>query len=115
MNKKNSSIPTTVRTLVPFEVSNVYSVYSGRPGCACGCRGKYSYSKQHQDFASKDRGYAVTDDEVSDKNVKRITEYFNQHLSEVETCGEDCFSLEVSDTRMYTLYTVQPHKLVVYK
>lgn len=34
----------------------VRSVYSGRNGCACGCRGNHRYHPEHVAEASKDRG-----------------------------------------------------------
>jgi hypothetical protein len=29
-----------------FTLANVERVYSGKPGCMCGCRGKYSISQR---------------------------------------------------------------------
>jgi hypothetical protein len=29
-----------------FTLANVKTVYSGRPGCMCGCRGKYTTPEQ---------------------------------------------------------------------
>lgn len=55
-----------------IDVSEVAFVYSGKDGCACGCRGKYSYASQHQEWASNNRGYKVNDDEVNDKTVKQV-------------------------------------------
>lgn len=52
--------------------ADVLSVYSGRPGCCCGCRGKHSYASATRDEASAERGYAVADDEVSDRSVATI-------------------------------------------
>jgi hypothetical protein len=45
------------------------SAYSGRPGCACGCRGTYAHTAVHRDWTAQHRGYAVSDDEVSDRGV----------------------------------------------
>lgn len=38
--------------------ADVRAVYSGRPGCMCGCKGKYSVNPIHRAEADKDRGYA---------------------------------------------------------
>lgn len=59
------------------DVTKVRAVYSGRPGCACGCRGKYSFASQYRDEAQEARGYEVTDDEVSDRSVKIIVGKIN--------------------------------------
>lgn len=55
-----------------INLENVVSVYSGRRGCCCGCRGKHTYAKAHQAYGSQHRGYAVGDDEVNDRTVKLI-------------------------------------------
>jgi hypothetical protein len=35
-----------------MDISNIAKVYSGRVGCMCGCRGKYSYNEgvAHEDW-----------------------------------------------------------------
>jgi hypothetical protein len=56
-----------------IDLSKVASVYSGINGrCCCGCSGKYSYAAAHRDFSTKDRGYEVRDEEISDRSVKLI-------------------------------------------
>jgi hypothetical protein len=57
---------------------NVVSVYSGRPGCMCGCRGKHSYSKKHRKYSSKERGYNITVEEISDVTVTRMINKFEK-------------------------------------
>ena len=48
----------------------VTKVYSGKMGCMCGCRGKYSYTAEG---AIKDNpGYDVSDS-VNERSVKIIT------------------------------------------
>ena len=59
--------------LASVTVDQVMSVYSGKAGrCYCGCSGKHSYASKHVAIASKDRGYAVDADEVSDRQVKKV-------------------------------------------
>jgi hypothetical protein len=38
-----------------MDISKVAKVYSGRVGCMCGCRGKYSYNEgvAHEDWQGK--------------------------------------------------------------
>lgn len=38
-----------------MDISNIEKVYSGRIGCMCGCRGKYSYNEgsAHEDWQGK--------------------------------------------------------------
>lgn len=55
-------------------MQEVFKAYSGKLNrCCCGCSGKYSYTKAGQEYGSTDRGYPVSDDEVSDRSVKIIT------------------------------------------
>jgi hypothetical protein len=61
-----------------WNLKDVVSVYSGKAGkCMCGCSGKHTYASAHREWASKNRGYAIDDDEVSDRTVKII---FNKLL-----------------------------------
>jgi hypothetical protein len=61
-----------------IDIKNVMSSYSGKDGCMCGCKGKYSYSTLNRDIASKDRGYVVSDSDISDIAVKRMVNKFNK-------------------------------------
>lgn len=52
----------------------IASVYSGINGkCCCGCAGKHRYASEHVEWASKNRGYEVRPEEVSDRSVKLIS------------------------------------------
>lgn len=68
-------------TLKSIKVAAVASVYSGKPGCMCGCLGKHTYASAHRDAASKRRGYKVDDDEVSDRTVKLIVGKINAAIA----------------------------------
>lgn len=64
---------TTLTATVTVSLDSVKSVYSGKAGkCACGCAGKHSYASAWRETAGKSRGYAVQDDEVSDRSVAAI-------------------------------------------
>lgn len=63
MNATTSTFPN------PNQVSSVYNGKSGK--CCCGCSGKHRYASLHREWASKHRGYPVTDDEVSNRVVKQ--------------------------------------------
>jgi DEAD/DEAH box helicase domain-containing protein len=61
------------RKVEDLKVEDVISVYSGKDGaCCCGCSGTHSYNSAYKDLASKRRGYEVKDNEVKDREVKRI-------------------------------------------
>jgi hypothetical protein len=56
-----------------LDTKNVTRVYNGKLGaCMCGCSGKYSTASAYRDVVSKERGYPVSDEEVSDRSVKII-------------------------------------------
>jgi hypothetical protein len=62
---------TTIRT--DLTTDDIISVYSGRNGaCCCGCSGTHWYNSKYKALGSKSRGYAVKDEEVNDRQVKRI-------------------------------------------
>lgn len=54
-----------------IKLNKIQSVYSGRHGCCCGCRGKHTIASKYRTQAQKVRGYKVDDDEVNDNVVKR--------------------------------------------
>ena len=49
-----------------MELGKVMKVYSGKPGCMCGCNGHYRVASAH----AKAAGYDA--DDVSDRSVKII-------------------------------------------
>lgn len=71
--------------LAKTEAGDVASYYTGRPGCACGCRGTYRYSEAHREMSGESRGYAVTDDEVvMSSAVKRLLTMLRKRLEDEE-------------------------------
>lgn len=89
-----------------FDISKVTNVYSGRRGCRCGCRGKYSYALAHKDERPS---YYKCDDGISDRSVKVIT----QRVEEVLRDGRDVafvivepdfIDVNMTHDRVYTLY-----------
>lgn len=57
-----------------LDASKVIKVYSGRQGCMCGCRGKYSYASAHADQRPD---YVRGDEGISDRSVKLIVGKLN--------------------------------------
>ncbi len=84
--------------LKDLTIDKVMSVYSGLPGCACGCRGKHRYASAHVKIAGKHRGYAVQSDEVSDRSVAIIFNRVKKHADQLEypNC-EDFFSVTLGN------------------
>lgn len=90
-------------TTSKIELNEISSVYSGRNGaCCCGCAGKHTYASQHREWAGKNRGYEVTDDEVFDRTVKMIVSKINANIDSAEDVG-DHVALVVGK-RLYVAY-----------
>lgn len=91
-----------------FNLDRVSSVYSGRKGCACGCRGKYSYAAAHK---AERPSYLDGDDGVSDRTVKTLVAKVERLLAEgtevegvmLDTDGE-WFAVDLYHDRTYTVY-----------
>ena len=61
---------------------NVYKVYSGKRGCMCGCKGKYSYTAKGA--VDNSPGYDVTDS-INERSVKIIsTKVLKNPLAKIE-------------------------------
>ena len=81
--------------------ADVSFVYSGRPGCACGCRGKYWFSSAFKKVA--EQRFRT----VSDTMVRHVIRVFqNADAKDIQDYG-DFFALDVSEKRTYTLYLKQ--------
>jgi len=96
-----------MKATTTIKKDEILSVYSGRPGCCCGCRGKHSYptSPIARNVASKKRGYPIDDDECNDGNITRIVNLLNRNLGDVED-GGSYFSLE-TPSRLYIAYRLE--------
>ena len=75
-----------------FTLANVQKVYSGKPGCMCGCRGKYSYAQGCEE------GY---DDQVNERSVKIL---FNKVMNNPAHKIEDNCAFVETDTRNLVVY-----------
>lgn len=90
-------------TTTKIDAEKVISVYSGRPGCACGCRGKHTYATRVAEEMSKRRGYPVN---TSDNTVYLIVGKMNALLAEgLGRTDEDGHFVSVeTETRLYIAY-----------
>ena len=61
-------------TATQLQVSNVISVYSGRPGCCCGCKGTHYYPESMRDTAEARGG------KVNDAMVKKVVKIVNEAM-----------------------------------
>lgn len=85
-----------------LDPTTAISVYSGRPGCACGCRGKHTYASAVAEEMSKKRGYPV---KVSDNTVHLIVGKMNDLIAQgakLDTNGD--YAAVQTETRLYIAY-----------
>lgn len=88
-----------------FDVSKVTSVYSGRKGCACGCRGKYTYASKYRD----ERPSYVTGDEwINDQTIRMMTKKIENLIRTGAVMKvfnyDDFFAVDLFHDRTYTIY-----------
>lgn len=77
---RNEKKPATQQ----LDINDVLSVYSGRHGCCCGCKGKHTYREATQRLGRERRGYPVDDDEVNDSVVRRHLNTINAAIARGE-------------------------------
>lgn len=66
MNTEKNLTPEQALNLLKLvKPEQVMWTYTGKPGCACGCNGKYRYQEQYRAAATENRGYPVTVDELT--------------------------------------------------
>lgn len=81
-----------------FTVNDVYKVYSGKVGCMCGCRGKYSYTADGAE--NHGPGYDVSD-MVNERSVKIIA---GKVMRNPNVQFEDGFVFVEQDGRIQVAY-----------
>lgn len=91
------------------DLEKVTSYYTGRSGCACGCRGTYRYLEHHVESEGKRRGYEVTSDEVTTMRsvrslMTRLRNRLETHYLDYMAVWDDCLSFDI-EGRTYTIYT----------
>jgi hypothetical protein len=98
-------------------VADIENAYSGKPGCACGCNGKYYCTVASKDEVTASHGYAYDDDQVNDKQVLRIlrqvqaaaaTDPFEPDIDRVDRATV-CWN--VADDLQYVTATVRPTRV----
>jgi hypothetical protein len=84
--------------------ADILSVYSGRPGCACGCRGIHRYNPAYPSEGSKERGYKVEPDEMNIGHVRKVLKIIKDNASSVKRGGNN-LSIETGG-KLYIIYPI---------
>lgn len=98
-------------------LADIENAYSGKPGCACGCNGKYYCTVASQDEVAASHGYRYDEDQVSDKSCLRILRQVQaaalEHPYEADIDRRDraevCWN--VADDLQYVTATVRPTRV----
>ncbi len=76
---------------------DVLKSYTGKPGCMCGCKGRYYVSKDHREEAQKDRGYDYEDRDVNDRQVMKLLRLLQ---ADDRTCLQDGYILYIPNDKL---------------
>jgi hypothetical protein len=97
------AIPTTEATM--FKAEEVTAVYSGRKGCACGCRGKYTYRtpEARPSYMTGDEGVSPKGVAAMVKKVEAMVADPNSEVERVEVY-DDFVAVDMNHDRTYTVY-----------
>lgn len=79
-----------------IEAEEITSYYTGREGCACGCRGTYRYAAHAAEAEGERRGYALEEDEVVEvSSVRRLLTNLRKRVT--DTWVEDVMVFETPE------------------
>ncbi len=85
--------------------AQVVSVYSGRPGCMCGCRGKHYYGEAHVVYSSRHRGSPILPEEVNNGMVTKVLRILQ--ASDLTKVQGDYILFATIGKRQYAAYLVK--------
>lgn len=86
-----------------MELKNVTRVYTGKPGCMCGCNGKYKMAAAHVEKAATEQGYPVAEDEISDRSVKIVFNKIMKNPNHKFDAESNCVYVQ-TETRTLVAY-----------
>jgi hypothetical protein len=90
-----------------FNVNQVTSTYSGRKGCACGCRGNYTYTapEHRPNYMTGNEGVNRKAAERMAAKVERMVRDPNSDVQKVHVDPDgDWFAVDMEHDRTYTVY-----------
>lgn len=93
----------TNHTIPIINAKNVTKVYSGRPGCGCGCRGKYSTDARNITRVTNIVNDALTQHGTIDKTIDSYGDEF------LRVGMKDGIAYFETEKRYYWVYTKHAH------
>lgn len=98
------------KSILEIKPEEIIMVYSGKPGCGCGCRGFYRVNPMFLERATKDRGYSYRPEEINFTTVKKVLKEMQKREAEVvvddKMQHETIYSLE-DETRYRWVYVAK--------
>ena len=85
-------------------LSDIVRVYRGRPGCMCGCKGKYSFAKAYAHLSKSMTGYDADPEDVSDRKVKNVYKFFLENRKDFTLFGAGAYFYEM-DGKVIAIWT----------
>jgi hypothetical protein len=105
---KSCKIPADKSAMDMFANRKIKSVYSGKPGCCCGCRGNHTYTVEYALSLTeeKKKKLAMTL-KFNDTVVKKIVATIKGIISQgtVPDVDQDYIAVQ-TDTRLYVVYFI---------
>ena len=90
-----------------MNISNITRVYTGKANaCMCGCKGRYRTASLFRNHVGQERGYPVTDDEVSDRSIKLVA---NRVLNNPNAVRENNYTFVEHNGRVAVVYFKEQH------
>lgn len=104
LKENNGQCDKIIFKMPEIKLKDVDCSYNGKPGCMCGCNGKYSYLEESRKDSSKNRGYNVDDNEISKRSVKFIINKLKKEAQRgIEVIKDYIYILDI-ENRRYALY-----------
>lgn len=92
------------KRLMSLTENDIMKVYSGKPGCMCGCKGIYRVHPLHLAAANKSRGYDYDAKAVNLSMVKKVLGYIQ--ASDDASAFDGGFDAIING-RQYAVYLVK--------
>lgn len=87
-------------------INDIRQIYSGKPGCCCGCLGTHSYNEIHLKESSERRGYEIssaTAKIATNRSLNRMLNLFKKNSDKIVVDITSNISFE-TNTRLYVIY-----------
>lgn len=97
--------------LQSLTIADVRTAYVGKPGCMCGCLGRYTTTPAARAEAERRRGYPFSEEDVSHRSVVRVLRLIQAEQDEAildreyayVEIGSKCYAIYFTDAAVERL------------